>query len=202
MQGDIFADVPLPGFSESPHYAQIVMHPCNMRRGAVLRDRLTVIPVQEYSMRSSDWTKRFRIMPLPEMHGETSPNYMGDMTEFLTVDSSNLTPEKRAATLSDEGVLILQQRMVFTQTRLLLSLDNFHHQMAPTFIELELQEEWVEEALIHSAPDDDASVILNEAIKQYQAWLDEGGRRDAMKVVREHSRIRREARQHQMGLYD
>lgn len=168
-----------------------------------MRDRITVIPVSEYSMRSSDWTRRYRIMPLPELHGPGTANHMGDMIEFVTVSSANLTARNRVAALSDDGVLILQQRMVFTQTRLLLSLDRFHSQMAPTFIELELQEEWAEEALASVAEDGDSSAIIDEAVKQYQSWLDEdsAGRRDALKNVREHSRIRREVRQHYMSLY-
>jgi hypothetical protein len=125
------------------------------------------------------------------------------MTEFITVSSANLDAQNRVASLSDEGVLILQQRMVFTQTRLLLSLDRFHSQMAPTFVELELQEEWAEEALVSAAPESNESAVIDEAVKQYQSWLDEdrAGRRDALQNPREHSRIRREARQHYMSLY-
>ncbi|MDX3548824.1 hypothetical protein PV729_25735 [Streptomyces europaeiscabiei] len=154
-------------------------------------------------MRSSDWTKRFRIMPLPELHGVGAANYMGDLTEFNTASSADLNVQNRVMALSDEGVLILQQRMVFTQTRLLLGLDQFHAQMAPTFVELELQEDWVEEALASATEDSDASTVIDEAVKQYQSWLDEesSARRDALKSVREHSRIRREARQQLASLY-
>ncbi|WP_139063555.1 hypothetical protein [Streptomyces zinciresistens] len=140
---------------------------------------------------------------MPELHGSGTPNYMGDMIEFITASSANLTAQNRVAALSDEGVLILQQRMVFTQTRLLLPLDRFHSQMAPTFIELELQEEWTEEALASATADSDTVTVTDEAVKQYQSWLDEDNveRREALKIVREHSRIRREARQHYTSLY-
>lgn len=205
MQGDVFSGVTLPGLSPEPQTAQIVMHPCNMRMGITLRPRITMIPVNQYSMQPSDWRRRFRIMPLPELLGPGEPNFMADMTDFVSVASGDLQPEMRVASLSNEGVLLLQQRLVFTQTRLLLDLDRFHEQMAPTFTELELQEEWAEEALAATSQDaTEVAGVVDAAAKQYQDWLDEDdqARRRALQQVREHSRIRREARQHYLALYE
>ncbi|MFH8436570.1 hypothetical protein ACH4A3_15285 [Streptomyces sp. NPDC018007] len=195
MQGDVFFDVTLPGISDEPQRAQIVMHPCNMRRGANLVPRVTMAPVADYSMLATDWQKRFRIMPLPEISGAGSSNAMADLLQFTSVASNQLSPSKRVATLSDAGVLLLQQRLVFTQTRILLSLDRLHEQMSPTFTELELQEDWVEEALA-AADDSQKQEVLGQAAKDFQSWLDEDNRsrRVRLQNVREHSRIRREAR--------
>ena len=47
MQGDVFAGVVVPGFSSEPILAEVIMHPCSMRDGATLRDRITVAPVAQ-----------------------------------------------------------------------------------------------------------------------------------------------------------
>jgi hypothetical protein len=203
MQGDVFSDVILPGLGNDLKIAQIVMHPCNMRRGASLVERITMIPVVPHRVQSSDWTKRYRIMPLPQLEGADAGDFIGNMTDFSSVPSASLDPAKRIAALSDEGVLILQQRLVFTQTRLLLSLDRFHEQMAPTFTELELQEEWAEEALSYTGSGSVPTGVVDAAAKQYQAWLDESdrARRNALMNAREHSRLRREAREYYSSLY-
>ncbi|MFH9747754.1 hypothetical protein ACH4MN_25350 [Streptomyces anulatus] len=195
MQGDVFFDVTLPGISNEPQRAQIVMHPCNMRRGANLVPRVTMVPVSDYTMQAADWQKRVRIMPLPEISGAGSSNAMADLLQFTSVASNQLSPSKRIAALSDAGLLLLQQRLVFTQTRILLSLDRLHEQMSPTFTELELQEDWVEEALA-LAGDSQRQEVLEQASKDFQSWLDEDNRsrRSRLQNVREHSRIRREAR--------
>lgn len=42
LQGDVFENVVLPGFSEELRRVQIVTHPCSMRRGPVLNERIQV----------------------------------------------------------------------------------------------------------------------------------------------------------------
>ncbi|MGW6875205.1 hypothetical protein ACWGHA_23065 [Streptomyces xanthophaeus] len=157
--------------------------------------------MSSYQMQSSDWRRRVRIMPLPELDGPGTANKMADLCEFSPASAIELLPNKRIASLSEDGLLILQQRLVFTQTRVLLSLDRLHEQMAPTFVELELQEEWVEEAL--SVSTDALEVALKAAEADYQAWLDEGNqaRRESLKNPREHSRLRREARSELLKRY-
>ncbi|WP_030255944.1 MULTISPECIES: hypothetical protein [Streptomyces] len=191
MQGDVFSGVVLPGLGEEPQLAQLVMHPCQMRQGPNLRPRISLVPLKASPQRivSADWRKSIRIMPLPELHGPGTASYKADLCEPSPVPSAALDPAMRLASLSDDGVLLLQQRLVMGATRVHLSLDRFHEQMAPTFTEMELQEEWAEAALASGS-------ALEDAIKEFHAWLDEGAptRRASLATVREHSRIRREAR--------
>ncbi|MGW5137560.1 hypothetical protein ACWEPH_00615, partial [Nocardia beijingensis] len=56
LQGDVFRDVELPGFSDGPYVVQVVAHPCAMRRGAEVAERVTVAPVHSYQLVSgSGW---------------------------------------------------------------------------------------------------------------------------------------------------
>jgi hypothetical protein len=48
LQGDVLDGVVLPGFGEEPMKVQIVAHPCAMRRGADLAQRVTVAPVEPH----------------------------------------------------------------------------------------------------------------------------------------------------------
>lgn len=198
MQGDVFDQVILPGLGDQPQAAQIVMHACNMRAGAKLRPRLTVVPVKRHGFTPADWRKSVRIMPLPELNGPDSDSYKADFLEFSSVASADLPLTSRVAALSNEGVLILQQRLVYTATRLLIQLEKFHEQMAPTFTELELQEDWVEEAL--DATGDlnaiESDQLATSAAGDFQNWLDEDdkARRKSLNDTIQHSRLRRDAR--------
>ncbi|MEU5064517.1 hypothetical protein AB0G95_10880 [Streptomyces virginiae] len=195
MQGDVFSGVVLPGLGDEPQDAQIVMHPCNMRQGPKLFTHITMAPVQPYQFQTSDWRRRFRIMPLPALGGPESANMMSDLRLRTPVPSKLISPAARVAALSNDGVMLLQQRMAFTETRIALSLRKIHEQMAPTFLELELQEEWVEEALANSA-EARSEAVMDEAATAFQDWLDHDNkeRRSALENAWEHSRIRREAR--------
>ncbi|NUK32518.1 hypothetical protein HRW16_19335 [Streptomyces lunaelactis] len=198
MQGDIFEQVILPGLGDEPQTAQVVMHACNMRAGAKLRPRLTVIPVKSYSFAPAHWRKSVRIMPLPELHGNGSDSYKADFLEFTSVPSADLPLTSRVAALSNEGVLVFQQRLVYTTTRLLLRIETFHEQMAPIFTELELQEDWVEEALEAAGEltSTQSDHLATSAATDFQNWLDEDdkSRRSSLSDVIQHSRLRRESR--------
>ncbi|MEV4040865.1 hypothetical protein [Streptomyces umbrinus] len=137
-------------------------------------------------------------MPLPELRGPDSDSYKADFLEFTSVASIDLPLTSRVAALSNEGVLILQQRLVYTTTRLLVRLEKFHEQMAPIFTELELQEDWVEEAL-EAAGDLNATEsndVATSAASDFQNWLDEDDRirRNSLSDAIQHSRLRRDAR--------
>jgi hypothetical protein len=190
MQGDVFSDLMLPGLGDEPLTAQVVMHPCQMRRGAQLRERISMVPVVEapHKVSSKTWKRTIRFMPLPELRGAGSADYHADLSDPTPVLSGSLHLDKRVAALSDDGVLLLQQRLVMGSTRVFIELDRFHKQMAPTFVEMELQENWVEALL------GDGAESPEQVIKDFHSWLDQGetSRRDRLVNPREHSRLRRE----------
>ena len=47
IQGDVFDGVVLPGLEDEPGLTMIVDHPCSMRRGALLRERIQMVRVRE-----------------------------------------------------------------------------------------------------------------------------------------------------------
>jgi len=191
LQGDIFDSVVLPGFGEEPRRVQILTHPCSMRRGPVVNERIQVAPVGAHT-KVSDWNGHGRVMPLPDLinDGKWHAAMFVDLTAVAAVE---LTPERRIASLSHPGIHVLQQRLVWHNTRLTLGLANFREQSAPVLAEAEMQELWIETVLDESAQ---TAASVEAAGATFQAWLneDDGRRRGELDSEANHARLRRETR--------
>lgn len=191
LQGDIFEGVVLPGFGDEPRRVQIVTHPCSMRRGPVINERIQVAPVDTYQ-EVSDWNGHGRVLPLPDLLNDG----MWHATKFVdltAVAASELTPERRIASLSHPGIHVLQQRLVWHNTRLTLDLANFREQSAPILAEAEMQELWIDTVLGEDARDADS---VDAAGVDFQTWLSEDSdrRRGELDSEANHARLRRETR--------
>ena len=191
LQGDIFEGVLLPGFDDQPKRVQIVTHPCSMRRGPVINERIQVAPVEPHQ-RVGDWNKFGRVMPLPDLLND-SRWHATKFVDLTAVAAGELTPERRIASLSHQGIHVLQQRLVWHNTRLTLGLVNFRGQSAPILAEAEMQELWIDTIL-------DSGARTAEAVEAtgvgFQAWLseDDNRRRAELDSEANHARLRRETR--------
>lgn len=205
LQGDVFDGVVLPGFGEEPMKVQIVAHPCAMRRGAELAKRITVAPVEPYqAVTGRGWDGNLRVMPLAcVVDGEHFA------TKFVDVTASPallLTRARRIATLSNQGIYVLQQRLIKHYTRVEMSLQVLRRESAAVLTEAELQWNWLEEVLT------DAELGQNDAIEVeamvFNRWLGEGtpSRRGLLGNEIHHTDVRREAqraaRERAQGLED
>ena len=191
LQGDIFAGVIVPGLSTDPITVQIVTHPCSMRRGTDLNERIQVVPVENYQ-RVSDWGGHLRVMPLPDLL-EDGDHYAAKFVDLSATAAGELTVDKRIASLSQRGILVLQQRLVMHSTRVDMSVTVFREQSAPVLAEAEMQEIWTELVLV----DDPESLAEVASVGQeFQGWLDEasGRRRDDLKSEANHAGLRRAVR--------
>lgn len=178
LQGDVFAGVPVPGLSTEALTVQIVTHPCSMRRGTDLNDRIQVVPVETYQ-RVSDWGGHVRVMPLPDLL-EDGGYHAAKFVDLSAAAAGELTVDKRIASLSQRGILVLQQRLVMHSTRVDMSVAVFREQSAPVLAEAEMQEIWTEIVL-----GDDLGDLTEVAAagQEFQNWLDEsdGRRRNGLK---------------------
>ena len=190
LQGDIFEGVVIPGFSDDQRRVQIVTHPCSMRHGTVVNQRIQVAPVEPYQ-KVPDWQQHGRVMPLPDLHGD-GQWHAARFVELTSVEASKLKLEFRVASLSHPGIHVLQQRLVYFHTRLDLGLSNFRAQSAPTLAEAEMQELWSQTVLGDNAGVEE---VLTEA-QAFQDWLSQEGdhRRSELASEANHARLRRETR--------
>ncbi len=207
LQGDVFDGVVLPGFGEKPKKVQIVAHPCAMRRGADLAPRITVAPVEPYqAVTGSGWDGNLRVMPLAGLvDGEHFATRFVDVTASPT---DLLTRDRRIATLSHQGIYVLQQRLIKHYTRVKMSLEVMRHESAAVLTEAGLQWDWLEEVLTAAELGQD-DAIENEAAF-FDEWLGQGDpsprarlgeeihhadvRRETQRAARARARVRADAR--------
>lgn len=191
LQGDVFDGIVLPGFGDAPIKVQIVSHPCAMRQGADLHPRITVAPVESHAqVTGRGWDGNLRIMPLPELSGDA--NYATKFVDVTAAPAVLLTRSRRIATLSHQGIYVLQQRLTKHYTRVTMPLELLRRESAPVLVEAELQWEWIETILPEAKLTDDAAIDAEAGV--FDAWLGDGDppRRERLRSEIHHPDLRRE----------
>jgi len=117
-------------------------------------------------------------------------------TKFVDVTASPaelLTRGRRIATLSHQGIYVLQQRLIKHYTRVEMSLEVLRRESAAVLTEAELEWDWLEQVLF-GAELNQADVIEAEA-RLFDRWLAEGtpSRRARLSNEIQHTDVRREA---------
>jgi hypothetical protein len=179
----------------------IAAHPCAMRgREAELLSTVLVLPVQrmESPPRADKWAGgHYRQMPLPDLQGSFRAASFDGLTRL---DTSTLSIGDRKACLSQFGINLLQQRMIFYLTRFEVTTSELDSAFAHTFTEADLLEEWVEatvinddtrtastnfENIIHSHFDDEQTLTLQDALRvpQHRATVRQRLRRLATSQI-------------------
>jgi hypothetical protein len=160
MTGDVFADIEIPGVDDGPGLGAVLAHPCSMRDGPHLRDRLMMCRVAERtSIPLAKWADgHYGVMPLPDLYGTPSLGYRAIFDLAGRVATDDLSLSNRVACLEERGVALLLQRLVFSYTRAPIDADTIHESVAHLLAEAELLEEWVEARTecVDTEPDADA----------------------------------------------
>lgn len=191
FQGDVFAGIALAGYDTSHHDAvMLVGHPCSLREGAELRNRLQAVAVRPHQHVSPEaWRTGYKqCLPLPALDGSGSKAAL--VREIGIVTRDQLTDAHRVATLSERGILLLQQRIVWTFARTVVRLDTFAECNAPQLIELELLEYW-NERLCEKCPPAEIAVALGKVAKQFEHYMRDGGWREMLEQSDRRAEVRR-----------
>jgi hypothetical protein len=158
MTGDVFADVQIPGVEGEAGLALVLAHPCSMRDGAHLRDRVMMCAVQKGPpIRPDHWLGNFGVMPLPDLLGDGGLKHRAVFDLAGRVPTLDLDLAKRRACLDDQGIVLLLQRLTFNLTRLAVDLGAIHESIAHVLEEAALLEEWVEDRTARAGHPLDAS---------------------------------------------
>jgi hypothetical protein len=146
IQGDVYRGLTIAGYAPNDHnHVAILQHPCSMRRGPELRDRVAVVPVRDYQrVRPQDWAfGHTRVVPLPTLSvGAAGADSAAQLTEPGTVRAEDFGPATRVAQLSTHGLLLFQQRVVYCATHCVVGLDTLEEFSAPALAEAELLADW------------------------------------------------------------
>ena len=179
-QGDVFDGLCLPGFEEGDHeMVLLTQHPCSLRKGAALRPRLQAVPVRSHRyVKPAKWaTSDLKVFPLPDLEG--SKHLAADLAEAGVVTPDQLAAAQRVAVLSQRGVLLLQQRMVWTLAHTVVGLDTFEEYNAPALAEIEELEFWNEQ-ICAEVPDAERSAALQETAEQFESYIRAEGLQEAL----------------------
>jgi hypothetical protein len=165
LQGDVFADITIPGVGIEHAYVIVATHPCTMRRGPRLVDRVKAHPVVPYEdVPLEKWSEsHFKVFPLPQFRG--GEPFAARFDEVGMVPTAELLLDRRVATLSDQGILLFQQRQIFTDTRAALKIATLQLASAAVLAEAELLEEWNERLAVSVEGADLLELIANESVE-------------------------------------
>jgi hypothetical protein len=146
LTGDVFSEITIPGVGVPHELGMVISHPCNMRVGDRLRDNIQMLPIVEYQDVPLDhWVtgSHARVFLLPESQLLERP-CAARFDETGMVPSRELTPGRRRICLSERGILLLLQRLVFSLCRADIPIEQFERAIAHVLAEAELLEEWNE----------------------------------------------------------
>jgi len=167
----VFNDVVLPGFGEEPQRVQIVAHPCAMRTGATLTPRITVAPVEPYQLVTGrGWQRNPRVMPLAELVG--GEHFATKFIDVTACPAELLTRDRRIATLSHQGIYVLQQRLIKHYTRTEMALEVLRSESSPVLTEAELLWDWLERVLTEAEIGDDEALDAEAGV--FEQWMRDG----------------------------
>jgi|SRR5215218_6779094 len=193
LQGDVFADIEIPGVDDGPGVAAILTHPCAMRRrdGVHLAERLLVARVEIGPDVPPDrWAAgHYKILPLPDLLATGSENYALEYDLCGRVDSRLLQEAERLACLDPFGICLLLQRLVHHQARVIVPTSDFHESCAHVFEEADLMEDWIGSARSAGEDVDAAAVELHEFLRAPRK--DERCLQDALRDVARRAHVRR-----------
>lgn len=164
LTGDVFTEITIPGVAIPHELGMVISHPCNMRVGDRLRENIQMLPIVEYQdVPLEQWVTggHARVFLLPDSQLLDRP-CAARFDETGMVPSQELTHDRRRMCLSERGILLLLQRLVFSLCRADIPIAQFERAVAHVLAEAELLEEWNERlAPAHGA--DVAAALAAEA---------------------------------------
>ncbi len=170
-QGDVLRSVALPN-GDVLDLAMIVAHPCSMRQGGKLRERLVVAEVAAHqNVPARKWpTGFFDFFPLPELDDSGQPVsvYFHSLHSVVT---QQLESCERVAVLTEYGQMVLLQRWIYHMARLVVDPQELTELIVPVQDELSMQMDWVEAGLDASLTGDERAERLAQLGGEFQAFL-------------------------------
>lgn len=177
IQGDVLLELPIGNAGEAVP-GMILTHPCSMRAGKKLRPRQTVAQIVQQPIALDQWAgSHFDFMPLPGLELPGFGALAVDLRLITAVPTPTILAADRHAALSEIGIHLLQQRLTHHLTRVVVDLWTFAEHSAPILLEVELQEDWVSEAMRDVQEGADLAKAQQAAEDAFQDLLDADERR-------------------------
>ena len=165
LTGDVFSEITIPGVGIEHALSMVISHPCNMRTGDQLRERIQMLPIVTYQeVPLNEWVNgsHARVFLLPDSQ-LLEASCAARFDETGMVESVELRQDRRRLCLSERGILLLLQRLVYSQCRADIPIEHFDRAIAHVLAEAELLEEWNERLVPAHAGNDRAAALVDEA---------------------------------------
>lgn len=185
-QGDVFCGLDVPGLEAPPadtdpadRLVMVFMHPCVMRRGAVLSERITVFRVRRETKKQKpyeNYAAHYSTMPLPDLLGTGAGVHLGEFQMVGTVSGSDLNRTNRIMSLTKEGRLLLQQRAVHHFTRHAPPLHDLRSRTRNVEREAGLLADWCEGACDAQGETAEVVAVAEQGFEDYLNQEDRRGR--------------------------
>jgi len=163
-----------------------------MRTGAALTPRITVAPVEPHELvTGSGWQGNPRIMPLAAL--VEGKHFATKFVDVTACPAELLLRDQRIATLSNQGIYVLQQRLIKHYTRTKMPLEALRSESAPVLTEAELLRDWLERVLSEDEISSDDA--LDTETLAFEQWMREGSPapQQRLRIEVHHADVRREA---------
>jgi hypothetical protein len=184
MTGDVFVEVATAG-SPQPATVMVAGHPCTIRgHDGALQPRIACVRVVSFqAVPYRRWpTGFFNHFPLPAAAGVDTP--AADLQEWVTVDNAELRRERRRLTLTEWGVIVMQQRLIHCLTRFVAPPNALEDAARPVLREAELERDWVEGL--------EGTTSLDQRLTDFNKFMGEADRRARLRDRAKESAVRRE----------
>lgn len=184
MTGDVFVDVAANG-SDEPVTVMVAGHPCTIRgRDGALQPRIACVRVVSFqAVPYRRWpTGFFNHFPLSAV--AEAGTQAADLQEWLTVENSELSRDRRRLTLTEWGVIVMQQRLIHSLTRFVAPPSALEEAVRPVLREAELERDWVEGL--------DGTASLEQRVADFGMFMGEADRRARLRDRAKESAVRRE----------
>jgi hypothetical protein len=177
MTGDIFVGVQVPG-EPDPLDLMVVGHPCTIRRGVVLVERVPCARIVYHQTipyyRWPDYDKNH--FPLSSVIGIGEGRCVA-LWDWIAAPRDELLRSRRRATLQDQGVYILLQRLIHSLSRFAPPLSALREASAHVLAEAELEYTWMLELFTAELDSPQMSTLIGD----FDAFMTAEDRRDLLR---------------------
>lgn len=176
-QGDVFTGLTVPGVPDDhgESMAMVFMHPCVLRKPST--EYVTVFRVRRETQRDrpyEKYEKNYSVMPLVDLDASGRGVHFAELTMVGVVPQTDLSRSNRVMSLSREGRLLLQQRVVHHFTRHAPPLHDLRNRTITVESELELLANWCEAACDRGT---EVPETVAAAEQTFEVFMDDNDRR-------------------------
>lgn len=179
MTGDVFVGVTVPG-EPDPVDLMIAGHPCTIRRGAVLAERVPCARIVRHQSVPYESWPNYDQNHFPLSSAARAEGRCASLWDWLAAPAGELLRSRRHATLQDQGIYIFLQRLIHSLSRFAPPLSILREASGHVLAEAELEYTWMLELCLEELDSED----MRNLIAQFDTFMAADDRRALLRADR------------------